>query len=110
MSPLAQTVNGPYKTELIKPRKPSRTAEQVELATAEGVDLVATTIASTTTAVTSQPISQRYAADSRSSNRSGESAQGGEERVAGSVIDAGPLRMFASNREIHDHRQRCGPT
>jgi putative transposase len=35
---LAETVNGLYKTELIKPRKPWRTIEQVELATAEWVD------------------------------------------------------------------------
>ncbi len=35
---LAETINGRYKTELIKPRKPWRTVEQVELATAEWVD------------------------------------------------------------------------
>ena len=35
---LAETINGLYKTELIKPRKPWRTVEQVELATAEWVD------------------------------------------------------------------------
>ena len=35
---LAETVNGLYKTELIKPRKPWRTVEEVELATAEWVD------------------------------------------------------------------------
>jgi putative transposase len=35
---LAETVNGLYKTELIKPRKPWRTVEDVELATAEWVD------------------------------------------------------------------------
>jgi putative transposase len=35
---LAETINGLYKTELIKPRKPWRTIEQVELATAEWVD------------------------------------------------------------------------
>ncbi len=32
---LAETINGLYKTELIKPRKPWRTVEEVELATAE---------------------------------------------------------------------------
>jgi putative transposase len=35
---LAETINGLYKTELIKPRAPWRTVEQVELATAEWVD------------------------------------------------------------------------
>ncbi|WP_245818930.1 IS3 family transposase, partial [Haloechinothrix alba] len=35
---LAETINGLYKTELIKPRKPWRTVEHVELATAEWVD------------------------------------------------------------------------
>lgn len=35
---LAETSNGLYKTELIKPRKPWRTIEEVELATAEWVD------------------------------------------------------------------------
>ena len=33
---LAETINGLYKTELIKPRKPWRTIEEVELATADG--------------------------------------------------------------------------
>lgn len=32
---LAETINGLYKAELIKPRTPWRTVEQVELATAE---------------------------------------------------------------------------
>ncbi|WP_438287096.1 IS3 family transposase [Mycolicibacterium fortuitum] len=35
---LAETINGLYKTELIKPRKPWRTIEDVELATARWVD------------------------------------------------------------------------
>jgi putative transposase len=35
---LAETINGLYKTELIKPRKPWRAIEAVELATAEWVD------------------------------------------------------------------------
>jgi putative transposase len=35
---LAETINGLYKTELIRPRKPWRTIEDVELATAEWVD------------------------------------------------------------------------
>src|SRR3981189_180141 len=35
---LAETINGLYKTELIKPRKPWHTIEEVELATAEWVD------------------------------------------------------------------------
>jgi putative transposase len=35
---LAETINGLYKTELIKPRKPWRTVEGVELATAAWVD------------------------------------------------------------------------
>ncbi len=35
---LAETINGLYKTELIKPRKPWRTVEEVELATAQWVD------------------------------------------------------------------------
>lgn len=35
---MAETINGLYKTELIKPRKPWRTVEEVELATAEWVD------------------------------------------------------------------------
>jgi putative transposase len=34
---LAETINGLYKTELIKPRRPWRTIEDVELATAEWV-------------------------------------------------------------------------
>jgi putative transposase len=35
---LAETINGLYKTELIKPRKPWRSVEEVELATAEWID------------------------------------------------------------------------
>ena len=35
---LAETINGLYKTELIKPRKPWKTVEQVEYGTAEWVD------------------------------------------------------------------------
>ena len=35
---LAETINGLYKTELIKPRKPWRTVDDIELATAEWVD------------------------------------------------------------------------
>jgi putative transposase len=35
---LAETINGLYKTELIKPRKPWQTIDEVELATAEWVD------------------------------------------------------------------------
>ncbi|MFD0360078.1 IS3 family transposase [Nocardia sp. GCM10030253] len=35
---LVETINGLYKTELIKPRGPWRTLDQVELATAEWVD------------------------------------------------------------------------
>ena len=35
---LAETINGLYKTELIKPRKPWRGVEDVENATAEWVD------------------------------------------------------------------------
>ena len=35
---LAETINGLYKTELIKPRGPWKTLEQVELATAEWID------------------------------------------------------------------------
>ena len=35
---LAETINGLYKTELIKPRKPWRTIDEVEYATAEWVD------------------------------------------------------------------------
>jgi putative transposase len=35
---LAETINGLYKTELIKPRKPWRTIEDVEVATAQWVD------------------------------------------------------------------------
>ena len=35
---LAESVNGLFKTELIKPRGPWRTAEQVEIATLEYVD------------------------------------------------------------------------
>ncbi|MDN5896656.1 MAG: IS3 family transposase, partial [Nocardioides sp.] len=35
---LAETVNGLYKTELIKPRKPWKTVDEVEFATAEWVD------------------------------------------------------------------------
>jgi putative transposase len=34
---VAETINGLYKTELIKPRKPWRSIEEVELATAEWV-------------------------------------------------------------------------
>ena len=35
---LAETINGLYKTELIKPRGPWRTVDQVEFGTAEWVD------------------------------------------------------------------------
>ena len=35
---LAETINGLYKTELIKPRGPWRTVDHVEYATAEWVD------------------------------------------------------------------------
>jgi putative transposase len=35
---LAETINGRYKTELIKARGPWRTVDQVEVATAEWVD------------------------------------------------------------------------
>ena len=35
---LAETINGLYKTELIKPNKPWRTVDDIELATAEWVD------------------------------------------------------------------------
>jgi putative transposase len=35
---LAETINGLYKTELIRPRGPWRTADAVEYATAEWVD------------------------------------------------------------------------
>ena len=35
---LAETINGLYKTELIKPRGPWRTLDAVEIATAEWVD------------------------------------------------------------------------
>ena len=35
---LAETINGLYKTELIKPRKPWRSVDDVEFATAEWVD------------------------------------------------------------------------
>lgn len=35
---LAESINGLYKTELIKPRGPWRTADVVEIATAEWVD------------------------------------------------------------------------
>jgi putative transposase len=35
---LAETINGLYKTELIKPKGPWRTADQVEIATLEWVD------------------------------------------------------------------------
>ncbi|TBM82969.1 integrase core domain-containing protein, partial [Mycolicibacterium smegmatis] len=35
---LAETINGLYKTELIKPGKPWRSIEDVELATARWVD------------------------------------------------------------------------
>jgi putative transposase len=35
---LAETINGLYKTELIKPNKPWRTVDDLELATAEWVD------------------------------------------------------------------------
>ncbi len=35
---LAETINGLYKTELIKPRGPWRNGDQVEFATAEWVD------------------------------------------------------------------------
>ena len=35
---LAETINGLYKTELIKPRRPWKNADQVEYATAEWVD------------------------------------------------------------------------
>jgi putative transposase len=51
---LAETINGLYKTELIRPRKPWRTIDEVELATAEWVHW-STTAASTNIAATSHP-------------------------------------------------------
>jgi len=51
---LAETINGLYKTELIKPRGPWRTVDQVEIATAEWVDW-STSGGSTSTAATSHP-------------------------------------------------------
>jgi hypothetical protein len=50
---LAETINGLYKTEVIKHRGPWRTVEQVEYATAEWVDW-STTDGSTSTAETSR--------------------------------------------------------
>jgi putative transposase len=35
---LAETINGLYKTELIKPHRPWKTIDQVEIATAEWLD------------------------------------------------------------------------
>ena len=35
---LAETINGLYKTELIKPRRPWKSVDEVEIATAEWVD------------------------------------------------------------------------
>ena len=55
---LAETINGLYKTELIKPGKPWRTIEEVELATAGG-STGSTTAASTNTAATSHRSSWR---------------------------------------------------
>jgi hypothetical protein len=55
---LAETINGLYKTELIKPRKPWQTIDEVELATAEWVDW-STTAASTSTAGISHPSNWR---------------------------------------------------
>ncbi len=55
---LAETINGLYKTELIKPRGPWRTVDQVEIATAEWVDW-STSGGSTGTAATSHPPNSR---------------------------------------------------
>lgn len=49
---LAETINGLYKTELIKARGPWRTIDQVEVATAEWVDWFNHTGGSTSTAAT----------------------------------------------------------
>lgn len=51
---LAETIHGLYKTELIKPRKPWRTIDEVEYGTARWVDWFNTT-ASTSTVATSHP-------------------------------------------------------
>lgn len=56
---LAETINGLYKTELIKPRKPWRTIEEVELATAEWVHW-STTFGSTNTAEISRRSKWRW--------------------------------------------------
>jgi putative transposase len=37
-TPLAETIHGLYKTELIKPRKPWRTIDEVEYGSARWVD------------------------------------------------------------------------
>ena len=55
---LAETINGLYKTELIKPRKPWRSIEDVEVATAAWCT-GSTTAASTSTAATSRPSNWR---------------------------------------------------
>jgi hypothetical protein len=51
---LAETINGLYKTELIKKQRPWRNVDHVELATAEWVDWF-NTADSTNTAATSRP-------------------------------------------------------
>jgi hypothetical protein len=51
---LGETINGFYKTELIKPRKPWRTVDEVEYATAE-LSTGSTITGSTSTAATSHP-------------------------------------------------------
>ncbi len=55
---LAETINGLYKTELIKPGKPWRYIEDVELATARWIDWF-NTAASTNTAATSRQPNSR---------------------------------------------------
>jgi transposase InsO family protein len=49
---LAESINGLYKTELIRSRRPWRTIEEVELATAEWVHWFSVSAASTSTAAT----------------------------------------------------------
>lgn len=55
---LAETINGLYKTELIKRRRPWKTLEQVEIATWSG-STGSTTAGSTATATTCPPPSSR---------------------------------------------------
>jgi putative transposase len=55
---LAETINGPYKTELIKPGKPWRSIKDVEQATARWIDCFNTAASKNTAAISHRPNSR----------------------------------------------------